>query len=133
MKKEITVLIADDDRGFSEALKMLIKGMGTVTVCGQATNGEEAVLMAGKLMPDVILMDVNMAPVNGFEATRKIIQQNPAARIIGFSLHNKVSYARNMMRLGARGYVCKSSPHMEIVEAIRAVSAGKNYIDPNLP
>jgi len=77
-------------------------------------------------------MDIIMSPVNGFEATRKILKQNPIAKIIGFSMHNQASYAKNMLQLGAKGYVTKSAPHQEIIEAIRTVAAGRKYIDKSL-
>lgn len=94
-----------------------------------ATNGEEAIAMAGELKPDIILMDINMSPVNGFEATRKIIKLHPAIKIIGLSLHTEAAYCRNMLRLGAKGYVTKSSPYNDIIDAINIVAAGGKYID----
>ena len=132
MKKQITVLIADDNQLMRETLRIVIGFIENATLIGEAVNGKEAIALAKELSPDIILMDVNMSPVNGFEATRKILKQNPAAKIIGLSLHKEVSYAKNMMKLGARGYVTKSSPHHEIIEAIEKVAAGEKYIDKGL-
>jgi DNA-binding NarL/FixJ family response regulator len=132
MKKQITVLIADDNELIRETLSMLITITKDLHLVGQASNGEEAIALANELFPNVVLMDINMSPVNGFEATRKILKQNPAAKIIGLSLHKEPSYAKNMMQLGAKGYVIKSASHLEIIEAIKKVAAGGKYIDKDL-
>lgn len=128
MEKQITILIADDNNLMRRTLKALVSEMKNAIVAGEATNGEEAIALANKLFPDVILMDINMSPVNGFEATRKILQQNPTAKIIGLSLHTQISYAKNMLRLGAKGYITKSASHQEIIEAIETVATGKKFI-----
>jgi len=108
---------------------MLISGTEDLQLVGEAKSGEEAIALARELSPDIILMDINMSPVNGFEATRKILKYTPAARIIGLSLHTSPAYARNMLKLGAKGYVTKSAAQQEIIEAIMKVAAGGKYID----
>lgn len=70
-----------------------------------------------------------MSPVDGFEATRKILQVNPAMKIIGVSMHTEPRYCKKMLRLGAKGYVAKGAAHSEIIEAIHQVNAGGTYID----
>lgn len=132
MKHQIRVLIADDNKMMREILSMLITDLKEIQIAGEAHNGEEAIALAKKLSPDIILMDINMSPVNGFEATRKILKQNPPAKIIGLSLHKAPSYAKNMLQLGAKGYVTKSASHQEIIEAIKKVAAGGKYIDKTL-
>jgi DNA-binding NarL/FixJ family response regulator len=129
MKKQITVLIADDNKLMLKTLSMLISGMEDVHLAGEASNGEEAIAFAKELSPDIILMDINMSPVNGFEATRKILMQNPAAKIIGLSIHKQSSYVQNILRLGAKGYIIKGASYEEITEAIKTVAAGGKYID----
>jgi len=132
MPKSITVLIADDNFHIRESLQLLLEPVEHIQVVGQATNGEEAIVLAAELSPDIILIDINMSPVNGFEATRKISKQHPSIKIIALSLHNEVSYCKNMFRLGARGYVTKSSPCNDIITAINEVAAGGRYIDKNI-
>ncbi len=132
MERQITVVIADDNNFFRESLRILLSGLDAVTIVGEAQNGEEAIALATKLLPGVILMDINMSPINGFEATRKILKHNPAIRIIGLSMHTEPSYCKNLLRLGARGYITKSAPHNEIIDAIMEVAAGGKYIDKNL-
>jgi DNA-binding NarL/FixJ family response regulator len=128
MEKTITVIIADDNAIMRKTLCMMIADTDGLQLAGEASNGDEAIALAKECCPDIILMDINMSPVNGFEATRKIIKQNPGAKIIALSLHKASSYARNMLNLGARGYVTKSASHLEIIEAIFTVSEGKKYI-----
>lgn len=128
MDKAITILIADDNKYIRETIRFLISRIDNFQLVGEAESGEEAISLAKQLSPDVILIDINMAPINGFEATRKILKQSPSAKIIGLSVHKQPSYAKNIIQLGAKGYVTKSSPHKEIINAITQVSEGKEYI-----
>jgi two-component system, NarL family, invasion response regulator UvrY len=128
MDKAITILIADDNKYIRETIRFLLSRVDNFMLVGEAESGEEAISLAKKLSPDVILIDINMAPVNGFEATRKILKQSPLTKIIGLSVHKQPSYAKNILQLGAKGYVTKSSPHKEIINAIMEVSEGKEYI-----
>jgi two-component system invasion response regulator UvrY len=129
MEKQITLLIADDNIFFRESLRVLLSGLDIVILEEEAKNGEEAILLAATHSPTIILLDINMSPVNGFEATRKILKQNPAIKIIGLSMHQEPSYCKNLLRLGAKGYITKVAPHTEIIEAIREVAAGGKYVD----
>ena len=128
MNNAITILISDDNKYIRETIRFLISRFKNLLLVGEAESGEEAISLAKQLSPDVILIDINMAPVNGFEATRKILKQNPGIKIIGLSVHKQPSYAKNILQLGAKGYVTKSSPHKEIIHAILEVSEGKEYI-----
>lgn len=128
MDKAITILIADDNKYIRETIRFLLSRFKNLKVVGEAESGEEAISLAKKLEPEVILIDINMSPINGFEATRKILKQNPSTKIIGLSVHKQPSYAKNIIQLGAKGYVTKSSPHKEIVQAIMEVSEGREYI-----
>ena len=128
MSKVITILIADDNSFMRESLRFLIARVENFKFLGEAVSGFEAISLAKELSPDIILIDINMAPVNGFEATRKILKQNPTAKIIGLSVHKQPSYAKNIIQLGAKGYLTKSSPHKEIILAINLVAEGKEYI-----
>ncbi len=132
MGKHISVLIVDDNDRFRESLRVVVSTIKNVAAIHEAKNGDEAISFALEQAPDIILMDINMSPVNGFEATRKILGKNPGIKIIGLSLHNEVSYCRNLIRLGAKGFITKSSSYNEIVIAIREVIAGRKYIDKNI-
>lgn len=99
-----------------------------LSVIAQCANGQEAIEAAKSLQPDVILMDIHMAPVNGIEATRTIREFAPDMKIIGVSVQAERSYVNEMLRNGANGYVTKNSPSTEMVMAIDEVLAGNTYI-----
>lgn len=128
MNHAITILIVDDNHFMRETLSFLISRVDNFHLVGEASSGTEAIQLAEDLSPDIILLDINMAPVNGFEATRKILKKNPLIKIIGLSVHKQPSYAKNILQLGARGYVTKSSPHKEIILAINKVFEGNEYV-----
>jgi two-component system, NarL family, invasion response regulator UvrY len=128
MDNAITILIADDNKYIRETMRFLISRVSHLKLIGEAESGEEAITLTSQLHPDIVLIDINMSPVNGFEATRKMLKQNPSVKIIGLSVHKQPSYAKNILQLGAKGYVTKSSPHKEIIHAIMEVYQGKEYI-----
>ena len=94
----------------------------------EASNLAEAIDKACELLPDVMLMDINMFPVNGFEATRKIIKLCPEVKIIGVSVNDQLGYARNMFQLGAKGFVTKNTSQEEMIEAIFEVHKGRIFL-----
>ena len=127
-REKIRVMIVDDHEMVRETWKLLLHNHAGIDVVSECASGQEAISMAPSLLPDVILMDINMAPVNGFEATRKILIECPRIRIIGVSVNDQPTYAKNMMQLGARGYVTKNSSREEMVTAILEVMKGNNYV-----
>lgn len=128
MSKDITILLADDNESMLEMLEFLITRQGHLKVLGIAKSGQQAIELAVELKPDITILDINMSPVNGFEAARKIIKILPEAKIIGLSVNREASYARNMISLGAKGYLTKSSESKEIIDAIHQVANGETYI-----
>ena len=126
--EKIRVIIVDDHQLVRETWKMLLHGKDGIEIIHECSSGAEVIEIAPILQPDVILMDINMSPVNGFEATRKILKSYPDIRIIGVSVNNQASYVRNMMQLGAKGYVTKNSSPTEMILAIREVIKGNSYI-----
>ena len=101
MEKQITILIAEDNAFMRESLRSVISVIETARLIGEAENGEEAIKLAKEYSPEIILMDINMSPVNGFEATRKIIKDNPGVKIIGLSDNIKIFPIKNLLKLGA--------------------------------
>jgi DNA-binding NarL/FixJ family response regulator len=128
MEETIRLVIVDDHDLMRETWKMVLQSDKRVRVIAECASGEEAIVAAKDLMPDVMLMDINMSPVNGFEATRKIAKAHPAIKIIGLSINNQPAYARNMIQLGAKGYVTKNSSREELITAIETVMGGGIYI-----
>jgi DNA-binding NarL/FixJ family response regulator len=124
----IRVVIVDDHHMVRETWKMILQSSEGIDVIGECSSGAEAIASAASLNPDIMLMDINMAPVNGFEATRKILKTNSSIKIIGVSVNNQPGYAKNLIQLGAKGYVTKNSSKEEMVKAIEEVMKGKTYI-----
>lgn len=124
----IKLIIVDDHLHVREAWSWVLNQVPGINVIAQCSNGQEAIEAAKQLQPDVILMDINMTPVNGIEATRTIRQFAPDIKIIGVSIQAERSYVNEMLRNGANGYVTKNSPSTEMVAAIDEVLAGKTYI-----
>jgi len=128
MDQPIRLVIVDDHNLMRETWKMVLQRDPRIRVIAECASGDEAIRCAESEKPDVMLMDINMTPVNGFEATRKISKANPEIRIIGLSINNQPTYAKNMLQLGAKGYVTKNSPSEELLEAIAIVMNGGTYL-----
>jgi Response regulator containing a CheY-like receiver domain and an HTH DNA-binding domain len=124
----IRIIIADDHAQVRKTWKMLLQTDKQINVIAECSSGEEVILSARELNPDVILMDINMVPINGFEATKAILSTNPDIKIIGVSINNQPAYARHMLEQGAKGYVTKNSSKEEMLMAIRETLNGNNYI-----
>ena len=127
-KETIRVILVDDHQLVRETWRLLLSSHGQVEVVSECASAAEAIEQSSLLNPHVVLMDVNMYPVNGLEATRILHSRAPHIRIIGVSVNNQPAYARNMLEAGACGYVTKNSSREEMIEAIRAVVRGETYI-----
>ena len=124
----ITVLLADDHMIVRDGLRNLLGKEADVEVIGEAANGRIAVELTHKLMPDVVIMDIGMPLMNGIEATEKIIEDNPTAKIIGLSMHNDHRFVSDMFKAGASGYLLKDSAFEELVNAIHTVISGQVHL-----
>jgi DNA-binding NarL/FixJ family response regulator len=125
---QIRIILVDDHDLVRESWKLLLDKDDRFCVIAQFNNGAEAIKQAGNLLPDIILMDINMSPINGFEATQKITEIIPSARIIGISVNTNQRYVTKMLTSGAKGFVTKTSPLDELKMAIVKVHNGENYI-----
>lgn len=126
----IKILLADDHTIVRQGLKLILSAHADMQVLAEAANGREAVDLAAKLHPDIVLMDVAMPEVNGIEATRQMIVANPRLRILVLSMHKEAVYVREILRAGARGYILKDAIDTELLTAIRSVARGDGYISP---
>lgn len=124
----ITIILVDDHKLIRDSWSFVLNSDPRFSVIGETSSGGEAVEIAKTLKPDIVLMDVNMAPVNGFDATRQITRFSPASKVIAVSMHTMPAYAKRMMQLGAMGYVTKNSSKDEMIKAIVEVSKGRKYI-----
>lgn len=126
--EKISVLIADDHKLIRETWSFILNNDPRFIVVADCGDTEQAVELARSKKPQIVLMDINMAPASGFEATEKIRKLSPASRIIGISMHSQPAYAKKMLQIGARGYVTKNSSKEEMIEAILEVHSGNKYI-----
>ena len=126
--KPITILLADDARLVSETWWLMLSNHPEFNVVGSATSGQEALHMVTDLHPEIVLLDINMYPANGFEATRAIRKFSRDSKVIAMSMHALPSFAKKIFQLGACGYITKNSPAEELVNAIWEVNSGKKFV-----
>ena len=126
----IRILIADDHAVVAEGLKHLIEAQADMQVVAIVADGREAVRQAGELHPDVVLMDLSMPELNGADATRVILEQDPGRKVIVLSMYADHEYVRRALKAGALGYVVKRSAAKDVVDAIRSVHGGQRYVSP---
>ncbi len=127
-KEQIRIILVDDHKLVRQSWKMLLENNPRMEVVADCENGTTAIEQAQKLSPDIILVDINMSPDNGFIITEKLVQMIPTLKIIGLSANNQPKYASRMMELGARGYLTKTSSLEEINHGINEVNEGRFYI-----
>jgi two-component system response regulator NreC len=126
----IRILLADDHALVRQGFRMILEAQPDMEIVGQAGNGREAVELAEKLKPDVVVMDVAMPELNGTEATRRLAVSTPRTRVLALSMHKDSVYVREILRAGARGYLLKDSGDTDLVAAVRAIAKGEGYISP---
>lgn len=126
--EKISILLVDDHKLIRESWSIILSNDPRFKVIGDTSSVEEAVKISNSVKPDIILMDVNLGNVNGFEATRMIIKSRPESKVIGISMHSMPAYARRMFQMGAKGYVTKNSSKDELLQAIVDVYAGGKFI-----
>lgn len=126
------VLIADDQRVVREGLALVLGLLPDVEVVGAAGDGHEAIEMAGRLEPDVVLMDLRMPRCDGIEATRRLREQMPAVRVVVLTTYTDDKSVLEALRAGARGYLTKDAGGEEISQALRQVLDDRAMIDPRV-
>src|SRR5580765_6529203 len=124
----ISILIADDHKLIRDTWSFILNTDNRFKVVAECSNGEEAIEQAKQKRPQIVLMDINMTPVSGLEATRQIRKVSPGSKIIGVSMHSQPAYAKKMLQVGARGYVTKNSSREEMFKAIMEVFKGNKYV-----
>ncbi|MDX2315711.1 MAG: response regulator transcription factor [Gammaproteobacteria bacterium] len=128
----IRVLLADDHKILRQGLRTLLEQEADIDVVGEADNGRASVKLAGELAPDVVIMDVAMPDLNGIDATHRITEADPGARVLALSMHSDGRYVKGMLQAGARGYILKDCASEELTRAIRTVMAGQVYVSPGV-
>ena len=128
----IRVLLADDHQMLRDGLRAVLSLEDDIEVVGEANDGHAAVEMAGRLAPDVVLMDIGMSGLNGVDATRRIKAESPNVKVIALSTYSDKRYVLSMLEVGASGYVLKAAAVDEMCRAVRAVAEGKRYLSPDV-
>ncbi|MFC2024058.1 response regulator [Chloroflexota bacterium] len=128
----IKVLIADDHKMMCEGLHYQLCNSPGIEVVGAVNNGREAVEMAQKVKPNIVIMDLNMPDLNGFEATRIIRSRSSSVRILVLSMYVDSLFVANALKAGASGYVLKDRTFEDLVEAIRIIDSGQIYLSPEI-
>jgi DNA-binding NarL/FixJ family response regulator len=127
MIKKIKVLLVDDHQLIIDGLKSLMKNAGEIEIAGTANNGREALRVLEILTIDVVLMDIDMPVMNGIDALKEIKKGKPAIKVIILSMHDESGMIKNLLALGADGYLLKSTSQDELIRAIKKVSDGNKY------
>jgi two-component system, NarL family, response regulator LiaR len=123
------IFIADDHAMLREGMRNLLEKEKDFELVGEAADGEEAVRLAGKLKPDIVIMDIVMPKLNGVEATRQIKQLSPSTALLILTAYSDIRYIIGLLEAGACGYLLKNSPGKDVIRAIRAVRSGESVLD----
>jgi DNA-binding NarL/FixJ family response regulator len=132
MDEPLRLLLVDDHPLVREGLRALLTSLPNMTVVGEASDGEEAVIMALEQQPDIILMDLHMPKLNGIEATRRILQASPHIGILVLTMLGDDDSVFGAMRAGARGYILKGASKMEVLRAMTVVAHGEAIFSPQI-
>lgn len=128
----IRLLIVDDHPVVRDGLRGIFSGEPTYEVLGEAADGAEAVAVAERLRPDVILMDLHMPGMDGVKAIRELVKRGSPARILVLTTYDQDSYVLPAIEAGATGYLLKDAPREELMRAVRAVAEGKTVLSPSV-
>lgn len=128
----IRVILADDHRLLRQGLKALLRGAPDISVVGEASSGDEAVEIALRHRPDVVVMDLDMAGGDGATATRTLAREAPSIRVLILTMHTEEEGLLPLLADGARGYLAKNTADSELVDAIRVVASGDVYVRPSV-
>ncbi|MFW1676935.1 response regulator [Pontibacter sp. JAM-7] len=123
----VRILLVDDHPLVLDGINARLEQEATVQVVGMANNGQQALELAAELQPDVVLMDISMPVMNGFEATERFREQLPQIKVLILSMHDDREYIMKLVRCGASGYVLKDVSSRELINAIQTVSTGASY------
>ncbi len=132
MTSEITALIVDDHEVVREGLRLSLSRAPHIRVVGEASDGQQAIDLAERRRPDVIIMDVRMPGMDGLDATKVLSEKLPDVSVLIFTAYSERSLLSRGLESGAKGYILKEAPHETLVRAIDKVAKGESFIDPAL-
>jgi len=128
MKQHVTILLCDDHTLFREGIKAIFKDHVSIQIVGEAGNGRMAVSKAHHLHPDLVLMDIAMPDLTGFEATRRILKAAPKTKVLILTMYEEEEVITRCLNAGAAGYVLKDAPRSDLIHAIDVVQRGGQYL-----
>jgi DNA-binding NarL/FixJ family response regulator len=126
----VRILLADDHGIVRQGFRLILSQQPDIQVVGEASTGRQAVDLAVALQPDIAILDIAMAEINGVEATRLIRQNCPRVAVLILSMHSDAVYVRESLRAGARGYLLKDAIDGDLVAAVRALARGEAFLSP---
>jgi two-component system, NarL family, invasion response regulator UvrY len=126
--KKISIMLVDDHTLIRESWRALLSTIENMEIVAECGDGRLAGELAKNARPDIVLLDLNMKPMNGFEVLKTIRQLSPLSRIIGLSMRSEPVFAKKLLRSGAKGYLTKNSPRHEMIDAINEVNRGNTFI-----
>ena len=124
------MLLADDHQLMRSGIRLMLEREADLSVVGEAGDGREAVALAKSLRPDVVVMDIGMANLNGIEAALQMTGDSPEIAVVMLSMHSDESYVLRALKAGARGYLLKDSAEADLIKAVHAVAGGKSFFSP---
>ena len=125
--KRSRVLIADDHEVVRRGIRVVLEQQPHLEVCGEVSDGREAVRLAAALKPNIVIIDISMPLLNGLEATRQIIHQNPGVKVLVLTMHESEQIVRDVLAAGARGYLVKSDAGRDLLAAVEALAGRKTF------
>lgn len=131
-QEQLRLLIADDHKIVREGLKTLLHGLSDISVVGEAANGLSAVEMTQRLQPHIVILDISMPEINGIEAARRILANDPGVRLIALSMHADHRFVLAALKAGFKGYLLKDSAFEDLIHAIRTVMQGQVFLSPTI-
>jgi DNA-binding NarL/FixJ family response regulator len=129
-ERPVRILLADDHGIVRQGFRLILSQQPDIQVVGEASTGRQAVDLAVALQPDIAILDIAMAEINGVEATRLIRQNCPRVAVLILSMHSDAVYVRESLRAGARGYLLKDAIDGDLVAAVRALARGEAFLSP---
>src|SRR5262252_267548 len=132
VNKKIRILICDDHTLFVEGIKAMLRNESSLEIVGEARDGRQAVELVKELKPDLLLMDVSMPDMNGFDATQRVHELDPNIKVLILTMHDEEELVARCLEAGAAGYIIKDAPASQLLYAIETVQKGERYLSPNV-
>ena len=128
----LRILVVDDHAVVRRGVRSLLESQEGWEVCGEATNGRDAVEQSGRLRPDVVVLDLSLPGLNGLDATRQILKEAPGTEVLVLTMHQSEELARDVLQAGARGYLLKSDADKNLIAAVDSLRRHKPFLSPTV-